>query len=361
MEPFKMAHEIEKFDGAVYGSGKAAWHGLGTVIEGTASAEEAIDLANLGWDVALEELLLRIGDTTRRCFTQQGEVVQDVMRVPGWFATVRTDLPRNEPARVLGCVRSQYKPIQNSEAFGIADALLGEGVQFETAGSLRNGKITWMLTKKIDSLAIKDDKVDQYLLITNAHDGTRALRILFTPIRVVCMNTLRWAMAGAANSVKIRHIGNVANQVAEARHVLGLADVYFSRYAVMANALTEIKVSDMFATEYVEDLWPMSESKAGITRATKDRDAVLSLFHGRQLGNDMDAIRGTAWGLLNAIGQYVDHMVPTNTRGRTSQEASFERVMLKGDADFKDRAASLLFERTGITNRINELVGDAAN
>jgi len=359
-----MAHEIEKFDGAVLGSGKAAWHGLGTVIDGAVSADQAIELANLGWEVNLEELLLRVGEPQRKVFTHIGEVraFDQTMPVPGWFATVRDDLPRSEPARVLGCVRSQYKPIQNREAFGIADALLGEGVQFETAGSLRNGKVVWMLTRKMEQLAIKDDKIGQHLLITNAHDGTRALRVLFTPIRVVCANTLRMAMSGVRSVVKIRHTGDVAGQVVEAREVLGLSNIYFQKYAVVAKTLADIKVSDIFARDYVEDLWPASESKAGITRAMKDRDAVLDLFHGRQLGGDMDAIRGTAWGLLNAVGQYVDHAIPTNTRGRTSQEASFERVMLTGSAEFKDQAAQRLLHMTGmVQGRSEALVGAAAN
>ena len=345
-----MAHEIEKFDRTVFGSGKAAWHGLGTVIHGALSAGQAIDLANLGWEVNLEKLLIKSGEFTGA-----------TMQVPGWFATVRNDLPNDEPARVLGCVRSAYRPIQNRDAFGIADALLGEGVQFETAGSLRNGKITWMLTRKTDALLIKDDKVGQYLLITNAHDGTRALRVLFTPIRVVCMNTLRWAMSGAKNSVKIRHTGDVAGQVLQARQILGIANIYFQKYATMATSLTEFHVSELFARDYVSDLWPMTESKSGITRATRDHENVLDLFQGKQNGGDMEAIRGTAWGLLNAVGQYVDHATPTNTRGRTSQEASFERVMLKGDADFKDRAAQLLLVRTGFVRPTQVFAGAAAN
>ena len=258
-------------------------------------------------------------------------------------------MPKDEAARVLGCVRQSYKVIQNVEAFGFATALLGQGVEFETAGSIRNGKIVYMLARKPENIIVKDDTIGEYLLITNSHDGTRSMQVFFTGIRVVCSNTLHAAMRGAKNMVKIPHKGDIEEQIKLAKGILGLADKYFTRFGAMAVTLADVKMTKDNAREFLKTLWPDGESKRGITFATKSRDEVMWLFNGGQMGGSQDAVNGTAWGLLNAITESVDHPAKiTRTRNRNPLEVAFERSMLTSGANFKSLAFDRLVDFTGV-------------
>ena len=204
-----MAHEMERFDHAVFGDNKAAWHGLGTVVEGNPTSAEAIRIAQLDWPVHKEPLYVEGAEGGR-------------MAVPNWCATVRGDLPKDEPLRVLGCVTKRYEVIQNAHAFSILDELSGEGgARIETAGSIRNGKIVYMTAILPEVTRVVDDTVCRYLLLTTAHDGTRSVQVLFTPVRVVCSNTLHWALGLSKNRASIVHTGNTRVKIEEAKRVLG--------------------------------------------------------------------------------------------------------------------------------------------
>ena len=130
-----MSHEIMELDNVMLGSGLEAWHGLGTIVAGQPDSATALRVAGLDWGVDLEQVLLSDGNG-------------GTIKVPNGFAIVRDDLDLSDPRRVLGSVTGRYHPVTNREAFEIADALAGEGgARFETAGSLRNGKICWMLAR----------------------------------------------------------------------------------------------------------------------------------------------------------------------------------------------------------------------
>lgn len=333
-----MAHEIEHYDGIALGSGEAAWHGLGTVVQGAMTSEEALTLAKLNWTVGMDQLYLH-------------SISQPAMKVNGWFATVREDLTFDNPARVLGCVRSRYHPIQNSESFAIADGMLGEGCRFETAGSIRNGKVTWILARQPKDTVVKDDRIGQYLLLTNSHDGSRSMRILFTPIRVVCSNTLHAALYGSKGQAKITHTRGAAQQIAEARRILGLSSAYFTRFGVVAQSLADYRVNSRFVTAYTESLWPKSDDAKRTDKANdRARERVIALFRGEQHGGAMDAVRDTAWGLLNAVTEFVDHSEPKRIGKQCDKlEASFERCLLTGGAVFKQRALDIMLDRTGMS------------
>lgn len=157
---------------------QAPWHGLGNRVEHAPNSEEALEKAELDWKVI-----------------QTSIRTEDQMEIPGYKANIR-----ESDQRVLGVVTDRYRIVQNSEAFSWTDELLGEGVRYETAGSLQNGKKVWLLAKLPRIYNVTGDNVSPYLVFSNSHDGRGAIKVAMTPIRVVCQNTLNLALNNAHRS-----------------------------------------------------------------------------------------------------------------------------------------------------------------
>jgi hypothetical protein len=171
-EENKMAANVE----SMFYTRTAPWHGLGVRVEEVLGSKEALNQAGLDWKVEQTDVYAASGE-----------------RIPGYKANIR-DIDRS----VLGIVGDRYKIVQNEEAFAFTDGLLGEGVKYETAGSLAGGKIVWMLAKLPEKYIISGDAIEPYLVFCNSHDGSGAIRVAMTPVRVVCQNTLNLAFAMAA-------------------------------------------------------------------------------------------------------------------------------------------------------------------
>lgn len=154
---------------------QAPWHGLGVRVEAAPSSEEALRLSGLDWQV-VQQPIMTTGD----------------IPIPGYKANLR-----DTDHQVLGVVTDRYRVVQNAEAFAFTDALLGEGVKYETAGSLQNGRKIWLLAKLPDKYIIEGDQVEPYLVFSNSHDGSGSIKVAMTPVRVVCQNTLNLALASA--------------------------------------------------------------------------------------------------------------------------------------------------------------------
>ena len=148
------------------------WHGLGTKVMEAPTSKRALELAGLDWKVVQEPI-----------YTENNELIE------GYKANVR-DVDR----KTLGVVTDRYKIIQNEEAFAFTDELLGEGVRYETSGSLQGGKKVWILARMPQEYIISGERISPYLLFSNTHDGSGAIKVALTPIRVVCNNTLNLAL-----------------------------------------------------------------------------------------------------------------------------------------------------------------------
>jgi len=206
-----MGHELSTVNGrvAMMFTGDTPWHGLGTKLNAPATAQETISAAGLNFDVTLSNM-----------------TTTDGILIPSRKAVVRTDTNA-----VLGVVGNSYVPVQNRQAFGFLDAIAAEGgIRYHTAGALRKGERIWLLGKLTGQIRVKgsDDLTEKFILLSNSHDGSSALRVFFTPIRVVCSNTLAMAdRSGKGEGISIRHQGNLPAKVREAQEVLGLARRYY--------------------------------------------------------------------------------------------------------------------------------------
>jgi phage/plasmid-like protein (TIGR03299 family) len=266
------------------------WHSLGVRVEEALSSTEAIIKAGLDWEVVPLPVFV------------------NGSAVPNYVANVR-----NSDNSVLGIVTSKYTIVQNKEAFEFTDLLLNNDVRYETAGSLAQGKRIWLLAKMPDKM-ILDDKVEPYLVFSNTHDGTGAIKVCLTPIRVVCQNTLNFAFSGTKRSWSTKHMGDMNAKLAEAKHTLELADSYMLGLNGIAEKMSKKTMTDPMVEEFLEEMFPLSVNASD--RRINNVNSLKDGFRFCYTRPDIDKFRGTAWGAANAISDLVTHMEslrPTDT------------------------------------------------
>lgn len=299
-----MSHNLAATNGrtAMIYFGEVPWHQLGAKLDKPATAEEAIVAAGLNYDVKLTAIQ-----------TDSGTPVTNRK------AVVRTDT--ND---VLGIVGAGYVPVQNTQSFGFLDAIVAAGgLRYHTAGALGKGERIWLLAKLPDQIRVKNsgDLVDKFLLLSNAHDGTAALRVYFTPIRVVCQNTLNMAEARSqGQGVSILHRGDLSAKIKEAQEVLGFAHRFYDDAEARINMLASAYPSQAQLASYFKALYP-------------DPD---------------DAIKGTTWAAFNAVTEFVDHLRPS--RGEVTGSKAGKRlrsIWFGNGANLKKRAWNLALEMAG--------------
>ena len=258
------------------------WHGLGTPVDDALTAEEAIEKAGLAWDV-----------NPMPVYDHNGIVI------PGYSANTRSS-----DGSVLGIVGSRYSIVQNKEAFDFTDSLIGEGLKYETAGSLKDGKRIWLLGKMPERY-INGDKFDPYIVFTNTHDGTGAVKCCMTPVRVVCNNTLNMALEGARQSWSTRHTGNIQTKLADARRTLELADVYLRNFAEQADRLANERMDSQMVVTVLNQILPVP--KDATDRQLKSVQETKNEIQVCMLAPDLIKFAGSKWQFLNAVADYVDH------------------------------------------------------
>ncbi len=276
------------------------WHGLGEIIKEAPTSADAIKLAGLDWDV----IPMPIYD---------GKGIE----IPGFKVNTRSS-----DGMHLGIVTDRYKIVQNSEAFAFTDALLGEGVTYETAGSLSSGKRVWMLAK-LEGTLLAEEKVDPYLVFTNCHDGTGAIRVAITPIRVVCQNTLNLALSNASRHWSCIHKGDIQSKLEEARYTLENTSAYMNALEEEFGELKLKKVTDQQVREMVDTLakieWSDLVKKSDET-GLEFRDKLKARKFAEKLEekkreiifryNDAPDLRGTertAFRFVNAVSDFATH------------------------------------------------------
>ena len=279
------------------------WHGLGTRVMEAPSSKEALGLAGLDWKVVQEPV-----------YTQAEELIE------GYKANVR-DTDR----KVLGVVTNRYRIIQNEEAFGFTDALLGEGVRYETAGSLQGGRKVWLLARLPHEYIISGERISPYLVFSNAHDGSGAVRVALTPIRVVCNNTLNLALSTAKRSWSMMHTGNVQEKLEEAKDTLFRAETYMDSLGQEFDELRKKKLTDKQVMDYIEILLPMEDNTTPQQRKNISR---LREDMGRRYFDapDLKTVGKNAYRFINAVSDFATHAEPLRKTANYKENA-FARTM----------------------------------
>jgi phage/plasmid-like protein (TIGR03299 family) len=322
-----MAHLVENM---LY-VGAAPWHKLGVALDNPPAVAEAIRLAGLDWAVVLKDLQL----------AETGEAVDHK-------ATVRaTD------GKILGVVGPRYRPLQNADAFAWFEPFLASGeASIHTAGSLAEGRRVWILAKinREPSVIAPGDEVEKFILLSNSHDGTLAVRVGFTPIRVVCHNTLSLAHGTEASKlIRIRHTESAKDTLAEVREVMNAANQTFEATADVYRQLARRPSCAADLRKYVKQVFELpAEDKdlSGKSRTLLDSiirrhgeqadlmrelmagdgvhrqattaaegsllDSIIGNFEGGR-GSDLPDARGSYWQAYNAVTEYLSH-----ERGRSA-------------------------------------------
>ena len=297
-----MAHLLEQSatgETAFASLREPAWHGLGTVFTEEVNTSKMLELAHLdNWNVRLEDVAIPAGFQSDK----------------GYSFVVRDNPFVDEQKDVLGVVGERYVPLQNEELFDFGDLLLDNGGRWETAGSIKGGRVVFgSLALERETVLDKDgvaDKVNTYLLINTSHDGSVAIQASITPVRVVCANTLNLALGsrGRGGSVKqsfkIRHTQTASGKVQTAREALGLANAYMDEFDKMAQAMIETEITKAQFDKIVELAYPAPEkdAKGAVKKHTNKVDMLQAIY----FGDYNNTIAGTAWGAFNALTERLD-------------------------------------------------------
>jgi phage/plasmid-like protein (TIGR03299 family) len=300
-----LPHQLETFtDGTTaFASARlSAWHRLGTVTQTTMKAEEIMVAAKLGnWGVrTIPTVGIDIVDGV------ETRIAADDKQM-----TVRRN-PVTGITEYLGIVGTDYTVVQNEQCAEMLDQLVDQvgGAHFETAGSLRNGKSVFVTLKLPTAMEIAGvDRMDLYLIGTTSHDGTAALRVDASPIRVVCANTQQAAFENAVGHYTFRHTSNVNSQISQAREALGLMWKYIATFEKTAERMLNETLTTREFEQIVSHLWPLKDTASDTTR----RNAKQRLGSLKYLISEADtqqAIRGSRWAGYQAITEYLDHVQP---------------------------------------------------
>jgi len=295
-----MAHEVEIVDGVAQMAyaGETPWHGLGTQVSNDLTPAQMQKKAGLDWTVSEYE----------------SYVVVDGRRVP----TGQKSLVRSSDNAVLTNVGKGWNPVQNSEAFEFfSEYVLAGDMEMHTAGSLKDGKNVFALAKVKESFTILgEDQVDSYLLFSNPHEYGKAIDVRFTPIRVVCNNTLTFSLQSKSkNAVKMNH--RTVFNPDMVKEQMGIAHEKFAQYKEMAEFLSTKRFSVDALMNYYNDVFPHTYSKDKEVKVvedlTKNAKAAMDVLYtqpGAYLGG------GTWWQALNSVTYMTDHMMGRNAESR---------------------------------------------
>ena len=286
-----------------YTGRETPWHGLGTSVETAPSSREALMLAGLDWKVI-----------------QKNVYTDDWKRIPDYVVNVR-----DSDDQILGVVTGRYKVVQNEDAFAFTDDLLGNGVRYETAGSLKNGKKVWILAKLPQTYRVAEDRVMPYLVFSNSHDGSGSIKVAMTPIRVVCQNTLNLALSTAERIWSTAHTGDMDAKLEDARMTLFMAQDYMNKLSQEADELCRKRVSDAAVQEYIKLLLPIPDNASEITESNIIK---LRRDMGRRYANapDLKHVGKNGYRFVNAVSDFATHAAPLR-RTQNYKENLFLKTM----------------------------------
>ena len=289
-----MSHEVETMAYA----GELPWHGLGTEVSNELTPLQMMQKAGVDWEVEQQKIV-----------TESGLEIND-----------KVALVRTSDNTLLDVTGKDWKPVQNEEAFTFFSEFVAAGdMEMHTAGSLKEGRNVWALAKVKESFDVfGEDRVDSYLLFSNPHQYGKAVDVRFTPIRVVCHNTLTFSLQNASkNSVKVGH--RTAFDADTVKETLGLASEKFAKYKEMAQFLGSRKVTAESLIQYYNDVFPTTSRKEEKTPVVVYDDmskAAKMCYDALEVQPGAEFAAGTWWQAFNSVTYYTDHLQGRNSENR---------------------------------------------
>lgn len=303
------------------------WHGLGQIVSEYPTSAQALKHAGLDYEVIKTPLF------TKDCENKQIEV-------PDFYSTLRTDTQA-----VLGVVGKDYQIVQNKDAFSFFDSIIGgDGILYETAGALGKGERIFITAKLPDYIRVgKEDLIEKYLFLTTSHDGSGSITAAFTPIRIVCANTLNAALRSQSNIVRIRHTSNAKSRLEQAHTVMGITDNLSTQLSDIFNHWSKVRISDHEVKKIIS--LSLSPSKEVTQHLKKEEYQELSSCFSNiiesayeyAMSNDTQLMRtteGTLFGAYNAVTGYFQ-----NVRAYKDPQAKLKSILLGGNAQLRSQTA----------------------
>ena len=324
-----------------------AWHGLGKIVEQYPTSAEAIKFAGL--DYRVEKRPLFTYDNENHTGDPDNDIIIPEIEVPDYFATIRTDTEQ-----VLGVVGKDYQVVQNVNAFEFFDAIVGggEGMLYETAGALGKGERIFITAKLPGYIRVgKDDFIEQYLFLTTSHDGFGSITAAFTPIRIVCNNTLNAAMANHSGAIKIRHTASANDRLKQAHTLMGISSNLGAELQGLFNQWAQVRITDKEVKKLIQVA--MAPNKEVLKNLETGKDDELSTTYTNIVDKvfeyaitsptqQMETTAGTVFGAYNAVTGYFQ-----NVRNYKDDEAKFKSI-IEGTA--KQRAQTAFNLCRGFSN-----------
>lgn len=324
-------HELEMINGeaAMAYAGEEPWHGLGKKVPADLSPEQMLKTANLDWEVESRPLFYETAD---------GKSVR----------TKKRAIVRATDDKLMTVVSDEWHPVQNLQAFKFFDDFVKAGsMQMHTAGSLKGGKLVWAMAKINESFEIfGGDKIDGYLLFSNPHEFGRSIDVRFTPIRVVCNNTLTFALdSESASSVKVSH--RSAFDPDEVKSTLGIAKEQLDVYKEKAKYLGSKRFKKADLLEYFNTIFPSMSYDEEKRKQIEDKGLYRMDPVSRQAKECVSSLetqpgakfqRGSWWHAFNTVTYVTDHKL-----GR-DRDARLTSAWYGTNSKRKDRALQLAIE-----------------
>ena len=312
-----------------------AWHALGQIVQNYPSSAEAIRFAGL--DYKVEKRKLFTYDNENQNGIANTDIIIPEIEVPNYFATVRTDTEQ-----VLGVVGKDYEVVQNEDAFSFFDAIVGgsDGIQYETAGALGKGERIFITAKLPNYIQVgNDDLIEQYLFLTTSHDGYGSITAAFTPVRIVCNNTLNAAFKNCSNSVKIRHTSNAKERLEQAHKVMGISNKLSEYLEDAFNQWSKVRITDKEVKQLIQlAMVPNKEVFQKLQSGNSDElsthyNNVCDAAYEYAMSNpsqQLETTKGTLFGAYNTITGYFQ-----NVRSYKDDEAKLKSLLFGGTAQLR--------------------------
>lgn len=318
-----------------------AWHGLGKTVQDYPTSAQAIAFAGLDYEVIKTPIFAK------------GTGGIESFPIPDQYATMRTDTNA-----VFGVVGKDYQIVQNADAFAFFDAIVGggDGIFYETAGALGNGERIFITAKLPGYIRVGsgDDVTEKYIFLTTSHDGDGSITAAFTPVRIVCQNTLNAALRSATNVVRIRHTAGAKERLEQAHKVMGVADTLSVQLEGIYNNWSKVRIEDKYIKQLIQlALCPNKETFDLLKKGAQDelstvyKNACEAAYEYALTdeAQGLETTKGTLFGAYNAVTGYYQ-----NVRNFKTAEHRLKSICLGGTAQLRGQKAFDLcrdFEKNG--------------